>query len=311
MNSIPFSIAIHGGAGTITRAVMTAEKEAAYREALAEALATGHRILATGGSALDAVQAAVASLEDCPLFNAGRGSVFTHDGIIEMDASLMEGTQRRAGAVAAVKGVKNPVALARKVMDHSGHVMLIGAGAESFARNMDLPFMPESYFFTDFRWQQLQFALEEGKVILDHSENSEKKFGTVGAVARDQQGHLAAATSTGGMTNKRFGRVGDTPLIGCGTWADDRTCAVSCTGSGEYFIRTAVAHDIAARMQFAGASLAQACEQTVMQELAAIGGDGGVIAVNAQGEVQMVFNTEGMYRAFQQGHEPAQIFIYR
>jgi L-asparaginase / beta-aspartyl-peptidase len=309
MNSIPFSIAIHGGAGTISPSSMTPEKEAAYRMALNDAVTAGHLILKQGGSALDAVEKAIVSLEDSPLFNAGRGSVFTHEGTIEMDASVMDGKSANAGAVAGISGVKNPIALARRVMEASGHVMLMGKGAEEFARSQQLAFMPDDYFFTDFRWQQLEQARKEGKVILDHTE--EKKFGTVGAVALDKHGNLAAGTSTGGMTNKRFGRVGDTPLIGGGTFAHNGSCAVSCTGSGEYFIRGVIAHSVSAQMQFGKMSLSQACESTIHGILTSLGGDGGLIAVNAQGEIEMCFNTDGMYRAMQLGDDPVQTFIYK
>ncbi|MBL7943843.1 MAG: isoaspartyl peptidase/L-asparaginase, partial [Flavobacteriales bacterium] len=237
------ALAIHGGAGTISRSQMPAEKEAAYRKALEDALSVGIAILENGGHALDAVEAAVMSLEDCPLFNAGRGAVFTHDGRHEMDASLMRGDTLQAGAVAGISGVRHPVQLARRVMENTGHVLLSGAGAVAFAREEGLEFQPDDWFFSEFRHAQWQEALRDDVVRLDHS--GEKKFGTVGAVAIDQNGNLAAATSTGGMTNKKWGRVGDTPIIGAGTYADNQVCAISCTGNGEYFIRAVAAYDVA------------------------------------------------------------------
>ena len=236
MNS-PISIAIHGGAGTISKGQMTAAKEVAYKKALSEAIDIGFNILEKGGTSIDAVESAVSSLEDTPLFNAGKGSVFTHDGKHEMDASIMEGKGRKAGAVAAVTGIKNPVQLARLVMERTDHVLLIGYGAHQFATSQRIPFMDESYFFDELRYQQWLEAKDSNKMQLDHSPLKEHKFGTVGAVALDAHGNLAAATSTGGMTNKMFGRVGDTPIIGSGNYANNQTCAVSCTGSGEYFLR--------------------------------------------------------------------------
>lgn len=293
----PIAIAIHGGAGTILRTAMTPEKEARYTQALQAARDAGYAVLAAGGSALDAVETAVVSLEECPLFNAGRGSVFTADGQHEMDASIMEGAARLAGAVSLVTGVRNPVRLARLVMERSGHVMLAGEGALAFARAMGVEFKDADWFHDDFRYDQWQQVRGSETFQLDHSDDKERKFGTVGAVALDSQGHLAAATSTGGMTNKRFGRIGDSPIIGAGTWADDRTCAISCTGSGEYFIRGVVAYDVACLIEHKGLSLSAAAEEVVMRRLLAIGGDGGLIALNRQGDIAMPFNTEGMYRA--------------
>ena len=298
---MPIAIALHGGAGTILRAEMRPEQEARYTTALREALQAGYRCLADHGTALDAVELAVTILEDCPLFNAGRGSVFTADGTHEMDASIMEGQHRRAGAVALVAGVKNPIRLARRVMEQSEHVFLAGTGAEAFARLQGCEFADDDYFYDQFRYEQWQKIKDTDRFQLDHTGSPEtgspKKLGTVGAVACDEHGYLAAATSTGGMTNKRFGRVGDSPVIGAGTYADNRTAAVSCTGSGEYFLRGVVAYDVACLVEYKNYSLEQACAEVVHERLPALGGNGGMVAVNAQGEVSLPFNTEGMYRA--------------
>lgn len=288
-----FTIAVHGGAGTILRSLMTAEKESAYRKALEESLMAAHAILSKGGYALDAAVAAVQVLEDCPLFNAGRGSVFTHDGTHEMDASVMDGKKMNAGAVAGIQNVRNPVLLANAILQHSDHVFMVAKGAEEFARKKNLEFEKDDYFFDQFRYDQLLAVRDQESTILDHSD---KKFGTVGAVVMDRNGNLAAATSTGGMTNKRFGRVGDTPLIGAGTYANNTTCAVSCTGHGEYFIRRVVAYDISCLMEYKGFTLQQACEEVVIRKLKEDGGEGGVIAVDAKGNHSLVFNSEGMYR---------------
>lgn len=287
-------LAIHGGAGTISPKSMTPEKEAAYRKGLQDALDSGYAVLSRGGSALDAVEAAVVSLENFPLFNAGRGSVFTHDGKHEMDASIMRGDTLEAGALAGVSGVKNPVSLARLVMEKSEHVLLCGQGAESFGREMKIAFEDESYFHDDFRYNQWQQALKDDAVRLDHSDD--KKFGTVGAVALDQFGNLAAATSTGGMTNKRWGRAGDSPIIGAGTYANNKTCAISCTGHGEFFIRAVVAYDISCLMEYRGLTLEEACKKVVNEKLVAFGGEGGLIAIDRQGNMCLPFNSEGMYR---------------
>lgn len=303
------ALAVHGGAGTIRRAEMTAEREAAYRDGLEQALRRGWDVLEAGGASLDAVEAAVCALEDHPLFNAGRGAVFTHDGRHEMDASIMSGEDLRAGAVAAVGGIKNPVVLARRVMEETSHVLLCGTGAEEFAREAGCEFAPPEYFFSEWRYEQLLAAQREHEVRLDHS--PAQKIGTVGAVARDAHGHLAAATSTGGMTNKRFGRVGDTPVIGAGTYADDRTCAVSCTGHGEYFLRAVAAYDVACLMKYRGLSLVDACAEVVGVTLREMGGDGGLIAVDNSGNVALPFNSEGMYRAWMTDRQPSQIAIYR
>lgn len=299
----PFAIAIHGGAGTIPKHILTPEKEKAYREALLEAVEAGHRLLAQGGTALEAVEEAVRNLEDCPLFNAGKGSVFTKDGRHEMDASIMCGRTLEAGAVAGVRYTRNPVQLARLVLHHSDHVLLSGAGAEAFGSLHQVPVEPEEYFYSAQRYEQWQQVRGTDMTRLDHSD--EKKFGTVGAVALDQTGNLAAATSTGGMTNKSFNRIGDTPLIGAGTYANNRTCAVSCTGHGELFIRAVVAYDVSCLIEYKGLSLQEAGEVVVQDKLVKIGGEGGLISVDASGEVAMPFNSDGMYRASRKnGQEP-------
>lgn len=286
------ALAIHGGAGTILRSAMTPELETEYRSGLENALRAGWGILENGGSSLDAVEAAVVSLEDCPLFNAGRGSVFTHEGKIEMDAAIMDGSRLKAGAIAFVRNVKNPVKLARLVMERSEHVLLAGDGADMFAEEAGVELKDNTYFYTDFRWKQLEDAIAAGRVQLDHA--APKPVGTVGAVACDVNGHLASATSTGGMTNKRFGRVGDTAIIGAGTYADE-VCAVSCTGHGEYFMLGVTAYDIAARMKYKGSSLEESARETI-ERLTSIGGEGGLIAVDTQGNIVLPFNSEGMYR---------------
>lgn len=292
-------LVIHGGAGTITRASMTPELEQQYRDALAASLKAGFAVLERGGSSLDAVEAAIRPLEDSPLFNAGKGAVFTHDGKNELDASIMDGKTRKAGAVAEVTIIKNPITAARAVMEKSEHVMMVGKGAELFATQQGLEIVDPSYFWTEKRWKALQKELmsnpNSSAVILDHSE---RKFGTVGAVALDKHGDLAAGTSTGGMTNKKYGRVGDSPIIGAGTFAENATCAVSATGHGEYFIRYTVASDIAARMRYKHDSLQKAADDVVNGELKPIGGEGGVIALDAAGNVAMPFNSEGMYRGW-------------
>jgi beta-aspartyl-peptidase (threonine type) len=301
------ALAIHGGAGTLPRREMNAEQESAYRAALSAALAAGGTILERGGSALDAVCAAVVELENCPLFNAGRGAVFTLDGRNELDASLMDGSTLAAGAVCGLTRIANPVLLARSVMEHGEFVMLSGAGAEEFAREHGFAFVPPSYFHTDARWSQL-LRVREGDASV--SPLTISHVGTVGAVALDAHGHLAAATSTGGMTGKRWGRIGDSPIIGAGTYADDRACAVSATGHGEAFIRAAVAHDIAARVRHSGRTLHDAVHEVVHGELLAIAGEGGVIAVDRQGIISMQFNSEGMFRASQRSGEAPLVAIY-
>jgi beta-aspartyl-peptidase (threonine type) len=295
----PTALVIHGGAGVIERDQLGADDERAIRAGLDAALDAGHAVLARGGAALDAVEAAVRALEDCPRFNAGHGAVFDADGRHELDASLMEGHTRRAGAVAGVTTVRNPVSLARAVMAHSPHVLLVGAGAEAFAdTRAEIARVPNAWFDTVHRRRELEQARARERADAGGAADLKGKyFGTVGAVALDASGHLAAATSTGGMTNKRWGRVGDTPLVGAGTWADGR-CAVSATGWGEFFIRCAVAHDIAARMAYGGASLADAADAVVMGEVPRLGGDGGAIAVDRDGNIAMPFNTVGMYRGW-------------
>jgi beta-aspartyl-peptidase (threonine type) len=306
-----FTIAIHGGAGTIPQQNINAAMLQEYQQALDHALEAGAALLAQNGSALDAVTAAVMALEDCPLFNAGRGSVFNHEGHHEMDASIMDGATVDAGAVGGVKLVKNPIRLARKIMEQSEHVYLQGEGAEQFARLQSIPMEPESYFYNEFRYQQYQEALAAGRVQLDHTVAGDKKFSTVGAVALDNQGNIAAATSTGGMTNKKYGRVGDTPIIGAGTYANNHTCAVSCTGHGEYFIRQVVAHQVHCLMLYKGYSLQQACDEVVMKDLVKIGGEGGLIAVDSLGNIALPFNSEGMYRAYQKSDGQRIIAIYK
>lgn len=286
---------------------MTPELEEQYRSGLQEALRSGWAVLESGGTSLDAVEAAVVSLEDCPLFNAGRGSVFTHEGKTEMDACVMDGSRVRAGAVAAVRNVKNPVRLARLVMERTEHVLLAGGGADLFAEEAEVELRDNTYFYTDFRWKQLEEAIETGRVQLDHS--APKPMGTVGAVACDSRGLLAAATSTGGMTNKKFGRIGDTAIVGAGTYADD-LCAVSCTGHGEYFMRGVTAYDVAARMKYKGISLEDAASESIAH-LTSTGGEGGLIAVDGNGNITLPFNCEGMYRAsISTGSDPA-IEIYK
>jgi beta-aspartyl-peptidase (threonine type) len=303
-----FGIVIHGGAGTLPRAEMSGEAERKYRAALSEAIDQGYAVMQDGGTSLDAVTRAVMLLEDNPLFNAGHGSVFTLDGRNEMDASIMEGRTLQAGAVCGLTRIRNPVELARAVMERSEHVMLAGAGAEEFAASQGISFVPQSYFHTPERWRQLE-RIRAGEFGL--SGHTISHVGTVGAVALDTRGHLAAATSTGGMTGKRFQRIGDSPIIGAGTYADDRSCAVSATGHGEVFIRAAVAHDICARMRFGGRSVGEAARQVIFGELAALGGEGGVIAIDAYGEIAMEFNSEGMFRASKKADEETQIAIYR
>ena len=290
-----YALAIHGGAGVLRRSRMTPEREAAYHAGLARALEAGHAILRDGGAALDAVTAAVCALEDEPLFNAGRGAVFTADGKQEMDAAVMEGTNRRAGAVAGLFGPRNPVRAARAVMERTEHVLLIGKNALRVAVEAGLPVEDEAYFFTEDRWTALQETLAM-RARGEDNDDPARRHGTVGAVARDAEGHLAAATSTGGMTAKAPGRVGDTPLIGAGTFADDATCAVSGTGHGEIFTRWTAASEIAARMRHLGESVTRAAEHVVMQDLAANDGSGGVIAIDALGRIATPFNCEGMYR---------------
>lgn len=303
-----FGIALHGGAGTLPRSEMNAEQEECYRSGLERALSAGYSVLEGGGASLDAVTRAIVVLEDDPLFNAGRGAVFTIDGRNELDASIMDGSTLKAGAVSGLRHIKNPITLARTVMDQSDYVLLCGAGAEEFALERGFDLVPGSYFYTSARWQQLE-RIRLGDTSL--SALTISHVGTVGAVALDARGRLAAGTSTGGMTGKRYNRVGDSPLIGAGTYADDRSCAVSATGHGEIFIRAAVAHDISARMRFGQRDLKTAVNEVVHGELAALKGEGGVVAIDRHGEISMEFNSEGMFRASRKAGGDPEIRIYR
>ena len=301
----PIAIAIHGGAGVIDRAQMTPDREASYRAGLSAALDAGYAILERGESSLDAATEAVRLLEDDPQFNAGRGAVLSHDGEAELDASIMDGAGTRAGAVAGIRHVKSPIGLARLVMDKSAHVMLIGEGAEEFAREQGLEFVPNTYFRTPYRERELQRALAAAGA------GAGTITGTVGAVAIDRAGNLAAATSTGGMTNKRYGRVGDSPIIGAGTYANNETCAVSATGSGEFFIRAVVAHDIHALVQYKQLSIEAAARDVVQGKLKRLGGEGGVIAIDRNGLIALEFNSEGMFRGARDSRGRREVAIYR
>lgn len=340
------TLVIHGGAGTITRANMTPEREKAYREAMNIALEKGYEVLKKGGTSVQAVEAAIHVMEDSPLFNAGRGAVFTSEGKNELDAAIMEGKTLKAGAVAGVTTIKNPISAAIAVMDQSVHVMMAGKGAEQFAKEKGLEIVDPSYFYTETRFKALERAKAQEKTELDHNNRENggkgekangpflpsslkkepktgfrseedliftegKKFGTVGCVALDKYGNLAAGTSTGGMTNKRYGRIGDAPIIGAGTYANNATCAVSATGHGEYFIRSVVAHDISALMEYKGLSLANAANEVVMKKLVDRGGEGGIIAVDRNGNVAMPFNSEGMYRGYIKSDGKREILIYK
>ena len=305
-----FSIAIHGGAGTILQSEMSAEKEKGYKDALQDALNAGYKVLENGGTSLDAVEQSMMQLENCPLFNAAKGAVFNALGKHEMDASIMEGKNRMAGAVSGVHNIQHPVSLARQVLEQTEHVFLIGEGAMDFAATIGFPFIDDDYFYDEFRYQQWLKIKDSEKFQLDHT-IVDKKFGTVGAVALDIHGNLAAATSTGGMTNKKFGRVGDSPIIGAGTYANNATCAVSCTGSGEYFIRGVVAYDVSCLMEYKGLSLQAACDEVVQHRLKNMDGDGGLIAVDTQGNIVLSFNTEGMYRACRNNEGRHEVSIYK
>jgi beta-aspartyl-peptidase (threonine type) len=306
--SARYGLAIHGGAGTLPRAEAGGARELQYRAGLESALSLGFTILEAGGTSLDAISGAIMSLEDNPLFNAGRGAVFTAEGRNELDAAIMDGSTLAAGAVCGVLHIKNPIQLARAVMEHSEHVMLAGAGAEEFALSRGFALVPQDYFHTPERWKQLE-RIRAGDTSL--SALTISHVGTVGAVALDREGRLAAGTSTGGMTGKRYQRIGDSPIIGAGTYADNRSCAVSATGHGEIFIRAAVAHDIGARMRFGGRSLSDAVREVVHGELKELQGEGGVIAIDAAGEISLEFNSEGMFRASRRRGEEAQVAIYR
>lgn len=307
-----FTLAIHGGAGTIIKAEITPAQESAYKNALREALQTGFNVLEKGGTALDAVRAAVVSLEDIELFNAGKGSVFASDGSQEMDAAIMDGRNLMAGAVSAVKNIRNPVELAYAVMTKSDHVMLNGRGAEGFAKQNQIAMETDEYFYSALRYEQLQQAKQKGEMMLDHrSLVPYKKFGTVGAVACDKDGNIAAATSTGGMTNKQWGRVGDSPIIGAGTYANNKTCAISCTGHGEPFIRAVTAYDVSCLMEYKNLSLEEAMHIVVHDKLLKIDGEGGMIGVDAKGNASMMFNSEGMYRAMRNSEGQEEVNIYK
>ena len=307
--AIRFSLAIHGGAGVTPRPSMTAAREATLHAALERVLVTGTAVLQRDGTALDAVTAAVVALEGEPLFNAGRGAVFTREGTHEMDAAIMDGRTRRAGATAGVGAVRNPVRLARAIMERTDHVMMVGAGALAVAREAGLDLVESDYFFTQERWDSLQETLRmEAGGTLDHDPS--RRHGTVGAVARDRNGNLAAATSTGGFTAKPIGRVGDSPIIGAGTFADNQTCAVSATGDGEIFMRWVAAHEIDARMRHARQSLAEAARHVVRVDLASNGGSGGLVAIDHDGNIVAAFNCEGMYRGTQREGEPRRTAIY-
>ncbi|MBC8753050.1 isoaspartyl peptidase/L-asparaginase [Kordia sp. YSTF-M3] len=305
------SIAIHGGAGTLVKGMMTPELETQYKAALQKALDAGYALLAEGKSAVEAVEKAVILLEDSHLFNAGKGSVFTAVGTHEMDAAIMEGKTLNAGAVSLITGIKNPVSLARDVMDKSEHVFMAGEGAMHFAKIHGYALEDPSYFYDELRHSQWQEIKDTDSFQLDHSVKKDSKFGTVGAVACDKDGNIAAATSTGGMTNKRFGRVGDSPMIGAGNYANNETCAVSCTGSGEYFIRGVVAYDVSSLMEHKEYSLEKAADIVINERILKLGGDGGLIAVDAKGNIAMPFNTEGMYRACKSSNGTEEVSIYK
>lgn len=305
-----FGIAIHGGAGTILKSEMTIEKEAAYTKALSEAIEAGYAVLKSGDTSVAAVEAAVVVLEDCHLFNAGKGAVFNSQGKHEMDASIMHGGNLHAGAVAAISQFKNPIKMARLVLEHSDHVLLMGDGANEFLSGYEVEKMDEDYFFDQYRFDQWQKVKGTDKIQLDHSVEEKKYLGTVGAVALDQAGNLAAATSTGGMTNKKFGRVGDSPIIGAGNYANNNSCAISCTGSGEYLMRAVTAYDVSCRMEYKGISLEAAANEAILGRLTEINGDGGLIGIDRMGNIVMPFNCEGMYRAYK-NQKASRIKIYK
>jgi len=306
-----FSIAIHGGAGTIQQKEMTPEKQQKLETTLKLSIEAGIGILRDGGTAIDATAAAVVVMENSKLFNAGKGAVFNADGFIEMDAAIMCGKTLQAGAVTCVRNIKNPILLSKEILLNSGHILFNGQGAESFARERDILFEKDDYFYTPHRYEQLQEARQQKIVQLDHSQSNDGKFGTVGAVALDQHGNIATATSTGGMTNQTAGRVGDTPMIGSGTYANNKTCAVSCTGTGESFIRTVAAYDVSALMEYGGQSLNEAGNTVIFEKLLEVDGMGGLIAVDNAGNIILPFNSEGMYRASYQSNETVQIKMYQ
>ena len=312
-----YTLAIHGGAGTILKDDMTPELEEAYLTGLRQAMNAGFAVLEQGGSALNAIKATLVILEDNMLFNAGRGSVFTKKGVQEMDAAIMDGRTLEAGAVTGVRNVRNPIELAMEVMLNSNHVFLSGKGASDFAIKQGIKLEPDEYFFSQFRYDQWKSIRDSDTYSLDHTHQRleelmrDKKFGTVGAVACDQNGNVAAATSTGGMTNKKYGRIGDSPIIGAGTYANNATCGISCTGHGELFIRAVAAHDVSCLMEYKGLSLQEAMEVVVHEKLMAIGGEGGMIGVDAQGNAALIFNSQGMYRGFKSSDGSSVVAIYK
>ena len=313
----PFSIVIHGGAGTILKEDMTPELEKAYSQGLDEALSAGYAVLEQGGAASNAVKAAIVVLEDNLLFNAGRGSVFTKKGVQEMDAAIMDGKNREAGAVAGVRNVRNPIELAAEVMHNSNHVFLSGKGANDFAIKQGIKLEPDEFFFSQFRYDQWKAMRDSDNYSLDHTHQGleelmkDKKFGTVGAAACDKEGNIAAGTSTGGMTNKKYGRIGDSPIIGAGTYANNATCAISCTGHGEPFIKAVAAYDVAAHMEYKGLSLHDAMNEVVHKKLIVLEGEGGMIGIDAKANISMMFNSAGMYRAMQHSNGNKVISIYK
>lgn len=298
-----YTIAIHGGAGVINRNTLSTAEEQLYLEGLEEAINAGFKLLEMGESALDAVESAVIALENNLLFNAGKGSAFNSDGIHEMEASIMWGKTLDAGAVCGLRNVKNPIHLARLAMEKSPHIFLNGTGAEAFARELGVTFEDDSYFFTTRRYDQLLETKKQIRVPMDH-------FGTVGAVAIDKHGNLASATSTGGLTNKNYGRIGDSPVIGAGTYANNRTCAVSCTGDGEFFLRSVAAYDISCLIEYKNMSVEEACKLVIMDKLKNLGGEGGAIAVDTFGNATLIFNTEGMYRAYKKDSGEMEFAIF-
>jgi len=312
-----YTLVIHGGAGTILKADMTSALEAAYYQGLREALNAGYAVLEEGGSAVNSVKAALVILEDNVLFNAGRGAVFTKKGVQEMDAAIMDGKTLNAGAIAGVRNVRNPIELATEVMRNSNHVFLSGKGANDFAIKQGLKLEPDEYFFSQFRYDQWKSIRDSDNYSLDHTHQQleelmrDKKFGTVGAVACDQEGNLAAATSTGGMTNKKYGRIGDSPIIGAGTYANNASCAISATGHGEMFIRAVAAHDVSALMEYKNFTIQHAMEEVVHNKLVSLGGEGGMIGVDANGNPAMVFNSAGMYRAMRSSDGSTDVAIYK
>ena len=312
-----YTLAIHGGAGTILKEDMTAELEAAYLEGLEDGLTAGYAVLDEGGTAVNAVKAALVVLEDNILFNAGRGSVFTKKGVQEMDAAIMDGATLNAGSVAGVRNIRNPIELAAEVMRNSNHVFLSGKGANDFAIRQGIKLEPDEYFFSQFRYDQWKAMRDSDNYSLDHTHQrleelmKDRKFGTVGAVACDAQGNIAAATSTGGMTNKKYGRIGDSPLIGCGTYANNKTCAISATGHGEPFIRAVAAYDVSALMEYKGLSLHEAMDIVVNKKLLVMDGEGGMIGVDAKGNTAMILNSAGMYRGMRNSDGETEVAIYK